>query len=70
MTRKTLYVSPVIRTLAGLVLLILIGLFIVILALLFALSVPIDEGQEWSSRIPVSTLIGTYATAGYLRGGL
>ncbi|PYB71295.1 hypothetical protein [Rhizobium wuzhouense] len=58
--------ESVIRAGAGLVLVVMGVLFVALLALLIARSVPIDEGKQWSSRIP----LGTYATAGYLRGGL
>lgn len=70
MRKKTVYVSPAFRALVGLVLVIIGLLFLAMLAIPLARSIPIDEGKQWSSRIPATTLMGTYATSGFLRGGV
>lgn len=63
MARKT---RPplIIRIGAGLFLAVT-GLLILATAFLIAMRQPIDEGREWSARVP----LGTYAAAGFLRGG-
>ncbi len=54
------------RAASGLVLVVFGLLFLSMLALLVARSIPLGDNKAWSARIP----LGTYAAAGYLRGGL